>query len=214
MFNWSEVAGNTCCLLFFPCPAVTGSWGRGSCVRPPTTPLAQPRTPGPLSSGAPLRAACQLQPTPGGCRHSQQTEQATGQNDLQERWEERGEEKTLHPVIIHCPSTICHLHLSQTLCLSPSLFLLPAPCSLHPYLLTFCPFPLYLIFTDLTDSPSLTLSLSSRLPWSDQIHPHQQSQWFRPSPQDKGQRLPGLDGLWKTQCWGIWILITTPTPPI
>lgn len=33
-------------------------------------------------------------------------------------------------------------------------------------------------------------------------------------PQNKGQRLPGLDGFWPPECWGVWILFVISNHPI
>ena len=49
--------------------------------------------------------------------------------------------------------------------------------------------------------------VSSRLSLPDQILPDQQSQRPGPQPQDKGQRLPWLDGLWTTQRRGVRVLL-------
>lgn len=53
----------------------------------------------------------------------------------------------------------------------------------------------------------IMMSCLSRLSLPDQILPHQQSQWTSPRPQDKGQRLPRLDGLWTSQCRGVRVLL-------
>lgn len=51
------------------------------------------------------------------------------------------------------------------------------------------------------------LPVSSRLSLPDQILPDQQSQRPGSQPQDKGQRLPWLDGLWTTQRRGVRVLL-------
>lgn len=46
-----------------------------------------------------------------------------------------------------------------------------------------------------------------RLSVPDQILRQQQGQWALPQPQDKGQRLPRLDGLWTSQRRGVRVLL-------
>lgn len=65
----------------------------------------------------------------------------------------------------------------------------------------------HIFFPSREHLPVLIISFVSRLSIPDKILHREQSQWTLPQPQDKGQRLPRLDGLWTSQCRGVRVLL-------